>query len=485
MTQNTSLTPFRIDIPQDAVDDLHDRLTRTRWPLAVPGRDDRADFGRGVPLPYLKELAEYWREGFDWRRQEAMLNTHEQFTTVVDGQTFHVLHVRSANPAAAPLLISDSWPASFIEYQRLIPLLTDDFHVIIPSLPGLGFSNPLSATGWDLARTAEAYAEIMTRLGYARFATHGHRRRHRHHGTTCRDPPRTRHRHPLRQRPRMARAGRQHVPRARWPVRGGARPARGRTRRECCGTRLHRHAQPSTGHDRSGTHGLRPSASSRGSSRSSTRRIDGGHRAPEVDRDQLLANVSLYWFTRSGASVAQFFYESEHAQLDFVMPSGVPAGWAVFDTHPLIRRTMDPAGAIGTGASSPRVDTSRRWRSRSFSPMTSAGSSAVSPDRQRTSARVDQTATALIDACGRLPSCTRASLSITEKRRAPAVPTSLDRPIVRGRDGVRERFAVRPVEETDQQAPALAERTSGSREQGRQFIRTRVDQRVPGEHATE
>ncbi|WAA66091.1 epoxide hydrolase family protein [Microbacterium oxydans] len=173
MTQNTSLTPFRIDIPQDAVDDLHDRLARTRWPFPVPGRDDRTDFRRGIPLPYLKELAEYWREGFDWRMQEAALNTYEQFTTVVDGQPFHVLHVRSANPEATPLLLSDSWPASFVEYQRLLPLLTDEFHVVIPSLPGLGFSTPLSGTGWDLARTTEAYAEIMTRFGYDRFAAHG------------------------------------------------------------------------------------------------------------------------------------------------------------------------------------------------------------------------------------------------------------------------------------------------------------------------
>lgn len=117
MTQNRSLTPFRIDIPQDAVDDLHDRLTRTRWPLVVPGRDDRTDFERGVPLPYLRDLAEYWRDSFDWRAQEEALNMHEQFTTVIDGQTFHVLHARSANPQASPLLLCDSWPASFVEYQ--------------------------------------------------------------------------------------------------------------------------------------------------------------------------------------------------------------------------------------------------------------------------------------------------------------------------------------------------------------------------------
>jgi len=345
MTQNTSLTPFRIDIPQDAVDDLHDRLTRTRWPLAVPGRDDRTDFRRGVPLPYLKELAEYWRAGFDWRAQEAALNTHEQFTTVVDGQTFHVLHVRSANPGATPLLLSDSWPASFIEYQRLIPLLTDEFHVIIPSLPGLGFSNPLSGTGWDLARTAEAYAEIMMRLGYDRFATHG-----TDVGTGI--TGRLAGMHP--ERVIGTHFGSDRV----WlGLVGTMFPAPDDLSKEELAQLEIAHAASAAERGYIGMHNHRPDTIGPALTDSPvgqlawivekfTHRTDEGFRAPEVDHDQLLTNVSLYWFTRSGASVAQFFYESEHAELDVVMPSGVPAGWAVFDTHPLIRRTMDPAGAL-------------------------------------------------------------------------------------------------------------------------------------------
>ncbi|MGY2037812.1 epoxide hydrolase family protein [Nocardia gipuzkoensis] len=173
MTENNALTPFRIDIAQADVDDLRNRLTHPRWPIPVPGRDDRTDFSRGIPLVYLKELAEYWRDGFDWRAQEAKLNEYEQFTTVVDGQTFHLVHARSANPEATPLILNHGWPGSFVEYQRLLPLLADGFHVVIPSPPGFGFSTPLSGTGWELARTTEAYAEIMTRLGYARFAAHG------------------------------------------------------------------------------------------------------------------------------------------------------------------------------------------------------------------------------------------------------------------------------------------------------------------------
>ncbi len=345
MTQNTSLSPFRIDIPQDAIDDLHDRLTRTRWPLPVPGRDDRTDFSRGIPLPYLQELADHWRDGFDWRAQERALNAHEQFTTVVDGQTFHVLHVRSANPAATPLLLSDSWPASFIEYQRLIPLLTDDFHVVIPSLPGLGFSNPLSGTGWDLARTADAYTEIMTRFGYDRFAAHG-----TDVGTAIIG--------------RLAALHPEHVigthfasDRAWLGLVGTMFPAPDGLSEEELAQLEAAHAASAAERGYIGMHNHRPDTVGPALTDSPVgqlawivekfkRRIDGGYGAPDVDRDQLLTNVSLYWFTRSGASVAQFFYESEHAQLDFVMPSGVRAGWAVFDAHPLIRRTMDPAGAI-------------------------------------------------------------------------------------------------------------------------------------------
>ena len=346
MTQNTSLTPFHIDIPHSAVDDLNDRLTRTRWPLAVPGRDDRADFRRGTPPPYLKELAEYWRDGFDWRAQEATLNMHEQFTTVIEGQTFHVLHARSTNPQATPLLLSDSWPASFVEYLRLIPLLTDEFHVVIPSLPGLGFSNPLSGTGWDLARTAEAYAEIMTRFGYDRFATHG-----TDVGTGI--TGRLAGIHP--DRVIGTHFGSDRV----WlGLVGNMFPAPDGLSEEELAQLEAAHVASAAERGYIGMHNHRPDTIGPALTDSPVgqlawivekfkRRTDSGHRAPDVDRDQLLTNVSLYWFTRSGASIAQFFYESEHAELDFAVPAGVPAGWAVFDAHPLIRRTMDPTGAIG------------------------------------------------------------------------------------------------------------------------------------------
>lgn len=346
MTENTTLTPFRIDIPQADVDDLRTRLAHTRWPIPVPGRDDRSDFSRGIPLSYLKELAEYWLDGFDWRAQEATLNELEQFTTVIDGQTFHFVHARSANPDATPLLLSDGWPGSFVEYQRLIPLLTDEFNVVIPSLPGLGFSTPLSGTGWELARTTEAYAEIMTRLGYEKFAAHGTDIGAGITGRLAAVHP---------ERIIGTHLGSDRV----WlGLVGDKFPAPDDLSVDEIAQLEAAHAESAAERGYLGMHNHRPDTIGPALTDSPAgqlawiaekfkRRIDGGYRMSDVDRDQLLTNVSLYWLTRSGASIAQFYYESEHTELDFVMASGVPSGWAVFDTHPLIRRTMDPSKAIG------------------------------------------------------------------------------------------------------------------------------------------
>lgn len=346
MTENTTLTPFRIDIPQADVDDLRTRLAHTRWPIPVPGRDDRSDFSRGIPLSYLKELAEYWLDGFDWRAQEATLNELEQFTTVIDGQTFHFVHARSTSPDATPLLLSDGWPGSFVEYQRLIPLLTDEFNVVIPSLPGLGFSTPLSGTGWELARTTEAYAEIMTRLGYEKFAAHGTDIGAGITGRLAAVHP---------ERIIGTHLGSDRV----WlGLVGDKFPAPDDLSVDEIAQLEAAHAESAAERGYLGMHNHRPDTIGPALTDSPAgqlawiaekfkRRIDGGYRMSDVDRDQLLTNVSLYWLTRSGASIAQFYYESEHTELDFVMASGVPSGWAVFDTHPLIRRTMDPSKAIG------------------------------------------------------------------------------------------------------------------------------------------
>jgi len=173
------ITAFQINIPQDRLDDLRHRLAHTRWPGELPGSGWEA----GVPLGYLKDLADYWSTDYDWRAQEARLNEFPQFTTVIDGQTVHFLHVRSPEPEALPLIITHGWPGSIVEFMKIIGPLTDParhggdpadaFHVVAPSLPGFGFSSPLAAPGWDTNRVARAWAELMTRLGYHRYGAQG------------------------------------------------------------------------------------------------------------------------------------------------------------------------------------------------------------------------------------------------------------------------------------------------------------------------
>jgi epoxide hydrolase len=173
------MNSFRIDIPQADLDDLKRRLAATRWPPDLHG----TDWNRGVPLAYLKELAEYWRTSYDWRTAEAQLNTFPQFTTEIDGANVHFLHVASPEPGAVPLLITHGWPGSFVEFLDVIGPLTnprehggdsaDAFHVVIPTIPGFGFSGPTPVPGWDMVRVVSAWAELMRRLGYDSYIPQG------------------------------------------------------------------------------------------------------------------------------------------------------------------------------------------------------------------------------------------------------------------------------------------------------------------------
>ncbi|GAB3129842.1 epoxide hydrolase family protein [Microbispora hainanensis] len=176
---NTEIRPFRIQVPQAGIDDLRDRLARTRWAPQLPD----TGWERGVPTGYLRDLAAYWAEKYDWRAHEAAINAHPQFTTTIDGIDLHFLHVRSAEAGATPLLLLHGWPGSIVEFLDVIGPLTDPaayggdpadaFHVVIPSLPGYGFSGPLPAAGWTDGRAAAALAELMDRLGYDRYGVQG------------------------------------------------------------------------------------------------------------------------------------------------------------------------------------------------------------------------------------------------------------------------------------------------------------------------
>ena len=181
---DAEIRPFRIEVPQDDLDDLQYRLTRTRWANELPpeerGSGSQAGpvppgWEYGVPVSYVKKLVEYWSDGYDWREQEAKLNEYPQFTTTIDGQNIHFLHVRSSEPDATPLILTHGWPNTVVEYLALIGPLTDPrahggdpadaFHVVIPSLPGFAFSGPTHEKGWNAYRTARAWAALMRRLG--------------------------------------------------------------------------------------------------------------------------------------------------------------------------------------------------------------------------------------------------------------------------------------------------------------------------------
>ncbi|SEH03308.1 Pimeloyl-ACP methyl ester carboxylesterase [Nonomuraea solani] len=160
---------FVIDIPQDRLDDLRARLARTRWPDALDG----AGWSYGVPPEAVRELAAYWLEGYSWRAHEARLNALPQYTTVIDGQLVHFAHVRSARQDALPLLLTHGWPSSFADFSHVAGPLSRDFHLVIPSIPGFAFSGPTRERGWGVRRIAAAWAELMNRLGYARFGVQG------------------------------------------------------------------------------------------------------------------------------------------------------------------------------------------------------------------------------------------------------------------------------------------------------------------------
>ncbi len=178
-TSTTEIRPFVIEIPQADVDDLQVRLERTRFAPAAPG--DSWEYG--TPESYLREMVDHWRIGFDWREQEARMNAVPNFLTEIDGQTIHFVHVRSEVPGARALLLTHTYPGSFAEFLDLVGPLTDPeahggraedaFHVVIPSMPGFGFSTPVVDSGWTMARVARTWDTLMRRLGYDSYGAHG------------------------------------------------------------------------------------------------------------------------------------------------------------------------------------------------------------------------------------------------------------------------------------------------------------------------
>jgi pimeloyl-ACP methyl ester carboxylesterase len=175
----SAVAPFRIETPQADLDDLRDRLHRTRW----PDTETVDDWSQGIPLAYVKDLCRYWCDEYDWRASESRLNTFPQFRTEIDGLGIHFIHVRSPHPDAVPLVLTHGWPGSVVEFHKVIGPLTDPiayggkagdaFDVVCPSLPGYGFSDKPTRAGWGTARIATAWSQLMARLGYERFGAQG------------------------------------------------------------------------------------------------------------------------------------------------------------------------------------------------------------------------------------------------------------------------------------------------------------------------
>jgi epoxide hydrolase len=346
-----SVRPFQVSIPKADVEDLQERLARTRWPDELPG----VGWSRGVPLGHLKELAEYWQNVYDWRQWEAKLNEYPQFTTTIDGQNIHFLHVRSPEPGALPLIISHGYPSSVVEFLSIIGPLTDPrahggdpadaFHVVAPSLPGYGFSVPVRQTGWDMPRITSAWAELMGCLGYERYGAHGGDIGAGITGMLSSIEPK-----------HVVGAHVNSDPTS-FIILGAEIPidTSGLTDVERDHVeRLQRHFQ-GEGKGYLLLQSTRPQTLAYSITDSPVGQLawivekfkEWTHPAaslPEdaVDRDQLLTNVSIYWFTRSGASAAGFLYESAHTEEGWVPPSDVPQGMAVFNADPILRRVMDP-----------------------------------------------------------------------------------------------------------------------------------------------
>src|SRR5438128_6123633 len=178
-TEKTGLRPFRVNVPETELTELRRRINATRW----PERETVTDATQGVQLATTQSLASYWAKEYDWRKVEARLNALPQFITEIDGLAIHFIHVRSKHENALPLIVTHGWPGSVIEQLKIIDPLTnpiahgasasDAFHLVIPSLPGYGFSGKPTTTGWGPERIARAWAVLMKRLGYTRYVAQG------------------------------------------------------------------------------------------------------------------------------------------------------------------------------------------------------------------------------------------------------------------------------------------------------------------------
>lgn len=321
---DTDIHPFVIDIPQSDVDELLDRLRGTRWANELPSSELEAippsgpfppTWSYGVPLAYVQPLVERWRSDYDWREWESELNRYPHFTTVIDGQNVHFVHIRSANADATPLLLAHGWPNTFVEYWDLIGRLTDAFHLVIPDLPGFGFSGHTTERGWDAMRTARAWAELMRRLGYERYGVHGNDA-----GAIV--------------VPLVGRADTPHVVGVHvtqifsFPT-GDPAELEGISPEELEYLQFAGSFMERAIHDCSQRAQPQTLAHALADSPAGQLAWIGQLLGDAVDPDVLLTIASIYWFTNTAASSARFYYENHHAAWPSE-PTSVPIGLASF-----------------------------------------------------------------------------------------------------------------------------------------------------------
>ncbi|MEU6424446.1 epoxide hydrolase family protein [Microbispora sp. NPDC046973] len=338
----SNIRPFKIDVPQEKMDDLRRRLAQTRWPDTSPAED----WSRGVPAAYLKDLLGYWADGYDWRANEAALNKHPQYTTVIDGAVIHFLHVRSAAPDATPLLLLHGWPGSVVEFTDVIELLADRFHLVVPSLPGFAFSSPLTEAGWTDGRAAAAFAQLMDRLGYERYGVQGG-----DVGALIA---------PLVGRAEPERVIGVHLNAMFAFPTGDPDDMAGLTEAEQARLAAMKRFQDE-GAAYMQVQGSRPDTLAYALTDSPVGQLawivekfqewsDPAAKLPEdaVGRDRLLTNVMLYWLTETARSTANSYYERFHDHTMWApKPRGtVPTGVAVFVTDYAIRVFADKAHNI-------------------------------------------------------------------------------------------------------------------------------------------
>ena len=353
------IKPFRIDIPQADLDDLTDRLSRTRWPNEVA--DAGSDYG--FPLARLRELAEYWRTGYDWREHEAKLNELPHFTTEIDGQNIHFVHVRSPKPDALALILTHGWPGSFLEFLDMIEPLSRDFHLVIPSIPGFGFSGPTHERGWDIVRVARAWAELMRRLGYERYGAQGGDFGAGISialGTVAPERVIGVHLNYLPTRPvpdvEVSEADEARLDKIRQLM--ANRPA-------------YQALQALTPQ----TIGYALTDSPVGQLAWIAERFaQWTDPASPISDEQMLTNISLYWLTATAASSGRFHHEAPRGSQ---RRARCRSAWRCSRTTSPSRCDRWPSGCTtsGTGRSSSAAATSPRWRCRSCSPRTSGTSS--------------------------------------------------------------------------------------------------------------